>query len=91
MTTSEWKPPIFDPIRYCVFTTVALIAWVFGAPAAVALTSALGLTFYVVAYRKGLRQSKCLIGDMRLVIAYLAIAFIAAVTALGMSLARVLG
>src|SRR6185369_10977394 len=44
----------FDPIRFCVFTTVALIAWVFGPPVAVTLMSGLGLWAYWHAWRKGL-------------------------------------
>ena len=81
MKTSEWEPPVFDPIRYCVFTTVAIIAWVFSAPAAVALMSGMGLWAYVDAYRKGLRQTKCILRDPRLTIVYLALAFLAGITA----------
>ena len=67
----------FDPIRFCVFTTVAIIAWVFGAPFAVMLMSGLGLAAYIAAYRSGLRETKCFLRDTRLVIAYLGIAFLA--------------
>lgn len=88
MSTSEWEPPVFDPIRYCVFTTVAVIAWIFSAPVAVALMSGMGLWAYIDAYRKGLRQTKCLLGDPRIVIAYLALAFIAGITASLVSLVR---
>jgi hypothetical protein len=66
----------FDPLRYCIFTTIALIAWAVGGPFAVALTSAIGLAAYVTAWRAGLRTSKCVLRDTRLVIAYLATAFI---------------
>lgn len=66
----------FDPIRFCVFTTVAIIAWVFGAPFAVALMSGIGLAAYINAYRGGLRESKCLLRDTRLVIGYLGVAFV---------------
>lgn len=88
MSTSEWTPPVFDPIRYCVFTTVALIAWLVSAPAAVALMSGLGIWAYATAYRKGLRRSTCVLGDVRLVVAYLAVAFLAAITALVLSVLR---
>lgn len=65
----------FDPLRYCIFTTVALLAWWLG-PIAVAAMSALGLAAYGRAWRAGLRRSRCLLGDTRLVIAYLAAAFL---------------
>lgn len=90
MSTSEWEPPVFDPIRYCVFTTVAIIAWVFSAPVAVVLMSGLGLWAYVDAYRKGLRQTKCVLRDPRLTIAYLMLAFAAGLTALAFALVRLL-
>jgi len=67
----------FDPLRYCIFTTIALIAWVVGAPVAVVVMSGLGLAAYVSAWRAGLRTSKCVLRDTRLVIGYLAAAFIA--------------
>ncbi len=67
--------PTFDPVRFCVFTTVALIAWVFGPPVAVMLMSGLGLWAYAVAWRNGLRESRCFLKDARLVIGYLAGAF----------------
>lgn len=90
MSTSEWEPPVFDPIRYCIFTTVAIIAWVFSAPVAVALMSGMGLWAYVDAYRKGLRQTKCLLRDPRIVIGYLTLAFIAGITASVVSIVRLL-
>ncbi len=67
----------FDPLRYCIFTTIALIAWAVSAPVAVALMSALGLAAYWSAWRGGLRTSKCVLRDVRLVLAYLLIAFAA--------------
>lgn len=68
--------PAFDPLRYCIFTTIALLAWWLG-PAVVAAMSALGLVAYVRAWRAGLRRSRCLLGDTRVVIAYLAAALLA--------------
>ena len=68
-----------DPLRFCIFTTIGLIAWLVGPPAAVALMSGLGLVAYGRAWRSGLRTSKCLLGDVRLVLAYLGIAFAAGV------------
>lgn len=75
--TTQSSERTFDPLRYCIFTTIALIAWAVGAPVAVALMSALGLAAYVTAWRAGLRTSKCLLRDTRLVIGYLALAFAA--------------
>ena len=66
----------FDPIRFCIFTTVALIAWAFGPPFAVMLMSGLGLWAYANAWRQGLRQSKCFLRDPRLIMAYLGTAFV---------------
>jgi hypothetical protein len=65
----------FDPVRYCVFTTIALIAWIASPPVAVAWTSGLGLWGYSKAYRAGLRRSKCVLGDVRVVMGYLGLAF----------------
>lgn len=76
MSTSDWEPPVFDPIRYCVMTTVGLIAWAFSAPFAVMMMSGLGLCAYVAAYRKGLRTTKCLLRDPLLVMLYLGLAFV---------------
>ncbi len=67
---------VYDPIRFCIFTTVALIAWAFGPPFAVLLMSGIGLWAYANAWRQGLRQSKCFLRDPRLVIAYLGLAFV---------------
>lgn len=67
---------VFDPLRFCIFTTIALIAWMFGPALAVMLMSGMGLWAYTRAWRQGLRQSKCFLRDPRLIIAYLGIAFI---------------
>lgn len=66
---------VYDPIRFCIFTTIALIAWVLGPPVAVLLMSGLGLWAYATAWRQGLRQSKCFLRDPRLVMGYLGGAF----------------
>jgi len=64
-------PP--DPLRYCVFTTVALLAWVVG-PAFVAAMAGLGLVAYG-RIRTGRRRTRCLLRDVRLVLAYLSVVF----------------
>jgi hypothetical protein len=66
---------VFDPLRFCIFTTIALIAWVFGPPVAVLLMSGMGLWAYWIAWRQGLRQSKCFLRDPRLIMGYLGAAF----------------
>lgn len=68
-------PTVYDPLRFCIFTTIALIAWAFGAPFAVMLMSGMGLFAYAHAWRQGLRQSKCFLRDPRLVMGYLGTAF----------------
>ncbi len=70
----------FDPLRLCIFATVALITWVAG-PVAVAGFAALGLAGYVRARRAGLQRSRCVLRDTRLVIGYLALVLGAAVVA----------
>jgi hypothetical protein len=60
----------YDPLRLCVFATVALIAWLLG-PVAVAFFAVVGAVGYVRARREGLLRSRCKLGDTRLVIAYL--------------------
>lgn len=67
---------VFDPIRFCIFTTIALIAWLCGPPFAVTLMSGLGLWAYAHAWRQGLRQSKCFLRDPRLIMGYLGGAFV---------------
>ena len=70
------EPVVFDPIRFCVFTTVALMAWGLGPPFVVTLMSGLGLWAYAQAWRRGLRTSKCVLRDARLVMGYLGAAFV---------------
>jgi hypothetical protein len=70
----------FDPLRLCVFTTVALLAWLAG-PLAVAGFALLGLLGYLRARRAGLRRSRCFLRDTRLVIGYLALVLATSVAA----------
>ena len=67
-----------DPLRYCIFTTVALLAWVAG-PLVVMVFAALGLLAYGQAFRRGLRRSRCLLRSVYLVGAYLAAALVVGV------------
>ena len=71
------EPP-FDPLRLCVFTTVALLGWVLG-PVAVLAFSAVAVLGYARARRHGLLRSRCKLGDTRIVLAYLVLVAGAAV------------
>jgi hypothetical protein len=70
--TPETTDPPFDPLRLCVFATVALIAWVAG-PVAVAVFAGIGFVGYLRARRAGLLRSRCKLGDTRIVLVYLAV------------------
>ncbi len=61
----------YDPLRLCVFATVALLGWVLG-PVAVLFFAGLGFVGYARARSAGLTRSRCLLRDTRLVLAYLA-------------------
>ncbi len=74
--------PPYDPLRLCVYTTVALLGWLLG-PVAVAGFALLGLVGYVQARRAGLQRGKCVLRDTRLVIGYLAVVLTAAMVAIG--------
>ena len=60
-----------DPLRLCVVATVALTTWLAG-PGAVVFFAGLGIVGYARARRAGLLRSRCLLGDTRLVLLYLA-------------------
>ena len=67
----------FDPLKLCIFTTIALLAWIFG-PLAVAVFAVLGLAGYWRAHRAGLTRSRCYLRDVRLVLLYLGLVLVAA-------------
>jgi len=62
----------YDPLRLCVFATVALLGWLLG-PFGLLLFAGLGFTGYLRARRAGLLRSKCFLRDTRLVLGYLAV------------------
>jgi len=64
-----------DPLRLCIFATVALLAWLAG-PWALAFFAGLGAVGYARARRAGLLRSRCLLGDTRLVLLYLGVLFV---------------
>nr|WP_225311439.1 hypothetical protein [Microbispora cellulosiformans] len=71
----------YDPLKLCVYATVALLAWLFGAWAVLAF-AVLGVAGYWRARRAGLTKSKCYLRDTRLVLAYLGLIALAAAAAL---------
>ena len=74
---SSAEDPPFDPLRLCVFATVALLGWVLG-PWALLGFALLAVAGYARARRQGLLHSKCKLGDTRLVLLYLVLLAMAA-------------
>jgi hypothetical protein len=72
----------FDPLRFCVYTTIALLAWLVSAPVMMMVMSALGLWAYGRAIRGGLTRTKCVLKSPRLVLGYLSLVLVAGATAL---------
>ena len=66
----------FDPLRLCIFTTIAILAWILTPPLVVVWMATLGLIGYGKAYRAGLTRSRCYLRDVRLVLAYLGAAWV---------------
>ncbi|WP_353951668.1 hypothetical protein V6K52_18905 [Knoellia sp. S7-12] len=75
------EPEVFDPLRLCIFATIALLGWLLG-PIALVFFAGLGVIGYAKARRAGLLTSKCLLGDTRLVLAYLGLLVVLGVAAL---------
>lgn len=78
----------FDPIRLCVYSTIGLLAWLLTPAAVMAVFSGVALVAYWRARRAGLVESRCKLGDTRLVMTYLGVLFLAGA---GFTLYRVLG
>lgn len=66
----------FDPLRLCIFATVALLGWLAG-PFALVFFAGLGFAGYWTARRAGLTRSACLLRDTRLVLTYLGLLVVA--------------
>ena len=73
----------FDPLRLCVYTTIALLTWAFG-PVAVLLFAVLGLAGYWRAHQAGLTRTKCYLRDVRLVLLYLGLAAAGSLAVIGL-------
>ena len=74
-----------DPLRLCIFATVAAIAWLAG-PVALVFFALLGVRGYVRAIRGGLTSTRCLWHDPRISVAYLAALALLGVAAIGLGL-----
>ena len=75
----------YDPLRLCVFATVALLGWLLG-PWALLGFSVLAVVGYARARRAGLLRSRCKLGDTRLVLLYLVVLAGAAAAGIYLSL-----
>jgi hypothetical protein len=73
----EGRATVKDPLPYCIYTTVSLIAWVVSPPLALAFFAGLALRKYWRAWQAGLSKSDCLLGDPRRVMAYLGVLMVA--------------
>lgn len=67
----------FDPFRLCVYTTIGLLAWLLTPAVVVAGFAGFALVAYFRARQRGLVRSRCKLGDTRVVMGYLAVAFVA--------------
>lgn len=82
---AEDSPAPFDPLRLCIFATIALLGWLWG-PVALVGFAGLGFAGYLRARRAGLTRSRCLLGDTRLVLAYLALLLLLGVAGVALAL-----
>lgn len=73
----------FDPLRLCIFATVALLGWLLG-PFALLWFAGMGFLGYARARRAGLTRSRCLLRDTRLVLLYLGLLVVAAGVGIGL-------
>ncbi len=69
----------FDPVRLCIYATIAALSWLVTPWAMVSVFSGIALVVYFRARRNGLVRSRCKLGDTRLVMAYLGLLFLAGV------------
>jgi len=76
VTDDVTEASTYDPLRLCIFATVALLGWL-GGPWTLAVFAALGFAGYWKARRGGLLTSRCFLRDTRLVLTYQAMLFVA--------------
>lgn len=90
---SDTPPPDaapFDPLRLCIFATIALLGWLTG-PVALAVFAAIGFAGYWKARRRGLKKSNCYLRDTRLVLGYLGLLLAAGLWGIYALAARLVG
>lgn len=75
-------PAGVDPLRLCIFATVALLGWALG-PFALLWFAGAGFWGYWQARRTGLTRSRCLLRDTRLVLLYLGLLAVGAGVGIG--------
>jgi hypothetical protein len=63
--------PKAEPLRLCIYTTIALLAFVLSPPVVLVWMAGLGVWGYVAVWRSGVRSSRCWLRDVRLVLVYL--------------------
>lgn len=80
----------YDPLRLCVYTTIALLTWLLG-PVVVVAFAVMGFLGYRAARRRGLLTSKCVLRDTRLVLGYLALGAVAGAVGVWWQVGRLLG
>ncbi len=60
-----------DPLRYCTWATLALLAWILTPPLVLVWFSLLGAWRYYRALRAGRLTTRCWLRDTRIALAYL--------------------
>lgn len=71
----------FDPLRLCIYTTVAVLACLLG-PIAVLAFAGIAIAGYAKARRAGLLRSRCKLGATRNVLIYLSVIAVLAAVAI---------
>lgn len=64
-------PAVPDPLRYCIWATIALLAWLLTPAVLLVWFGGLGFARYLRAWRAGLRTTECWLRDPRWAMAYL--------------------